>query len=513
LGENAKKKSFFLSFWCVLNVFSIGFGGEKMSKRLSDDCAQCPLAAKVAALEQLVARQQEQLTRQDEVIARQQETISRQEEEIARLKTNSRTSSKPPSSDIVKPPAPKLPGGKKRKIGGQPGHEKNERAPFAPEDVDEIKPLELAVCPACGGPVTLRKSLAPTVQQTVEFPEKPLIVTEYRRPFYWCPSCQAFHQAPLPNGVVEGQLFGQRLVALTAMMKGALHTSYRCLQAFFADALDIEVSTGHFARTVARVSEALAAPYEELKEQVPSEPVLHVDETGFKENGKKRWIWVFACQVWSFFAVAAHRSREVLLSVLTDAFSGVIVSDFYPAYLEVADARHQFCLAHLIRDVKFLTTLASETSIRCGERLLRAFRRLFAVWHDRDRWRRKPFERELYRIRVRIRNAISDPQLTGEGKRLARRIAKNWNSLFLFLEEPGVPPTNNEAERPLRFPAIDRRMTQGCRGETGARWSERIWTVLDTCAKQKRSAWQFLLDCLDARATGAAYPSLLPTKV
>ena len=99
--------------------------------------------------------------------------------EIAALKKNSSTSSKPPSSDIVKPPKPpKTPKDKKkRKRGAQPGHPQHLRKPLPPEMVDEIRKLELTNCPDCNSKLYLDPNETKTFQQ-IELVEKPIVVTE-----------------------------------------------------------------------------------------------------------------------------------------------------------------------------------------------------------------------------------------------------------------------------------------------------------------------------------------------
>ena len=111
----------------------------------------------------------------------------------------------------------------------------------------------------------------PRIQQVAELRDDPVIVTEYRQDGYICPKCGGVVWAALPDGVVEGQLFGPRLQALIGYMKGSLHASYSGLEAFCRDVLNLEVSRGHLCNVIARVNEALAEPYEELQGHVPTE--------------------------------------------------------------------------------------------------------------------------------------------------------------------------------------------------------------------------------------------------
>jgi transposase len=144
------------------------------------------------------------------------ERIASLEAELAKAKKNSSNSSKPPSSDMVRPPKPSAKNGKKRKRGAQPGHPRHVRPMFPPEAVNHIEPYSLDCCPGCGGSLRLAKR-PPDVLQQIEITETPTIVTEHRGLAYWCPHCQKFHYAPLPDAVVKAGLFGPRLTALVAL--------------------------------------------------------------------------------------------------------------------------------------------------------------------------------------------------------------------------------------------------------------------------------------------------------
>ena len=128
------------------------------------------------------------------------EKIARLEAEIAQLKKNSSNSSKPPSSDIVKPPKPKQ-DKERRKIGAQKGHKQHLRKPIAPELVDEVIKLELTECPDCGQQLDLAK-IEPKTTQQIELVEKPFTVTEYQQLMYWCKKCRCYHYVALPKEVV-----------------------------------------------------------------------------------------------------------------------------------------------------------------------------------------------------------------------------------------------------------------------------------------------------------------------
>ena len=146
------------------------------------------------------------------------ERIAELEAKVATLEKNSATSSKPPSSDIVKPPKQKGKQKKKRKIGAQKGHQQHLRIPFAEGQVDKTVKLKLDACPTCDGNLVATNE-PPKVHQQVELVDKPFVVTEFRQTRHWCKKCQCFHTAERPKEVKTSGLFGPNLIALTAYLK------------------------------------------------------------------------------------------------------------------------------------------------------------------------------------------------------------------------------------------------------------------------------------------------------
>jgi len=437
--------------------------------------------------------------------------IAELEARIARLEKNSSNSHKPPSSDIVKPKPPAPPRGRKRRIGGQPGHPRHERPPFPPDQVDQTRDYTLGRCPDCGGPLE-ESNQPPGVLQQVELVHKPVLVREHRAPKFWCAHCRKFHQAQLPAEVKAAGLVGPRLTALVAWLKGAAHCSYTTIQALLRDVLDFELSTGQLARLVQKASAALDGAYDDLLEALPSEARLNVDETGHKERGKSLWTWCFRAGGFTLFKIDPSRGSKVLLEALGEDFDGVLGCDYFSAYRKYmgeVGAQVQFCLAHLIRDVKFLITLEARTS-KYGERLLGGLRRLFGVIHRRDRMGADRFRRALEGERKAILHAATHPPWTREARNMAERFRRHGDAYFRFITTPGVEPTNNLAEQALRFVVIQRRMTQGTRGAAGRAWCERVWTTVATCRQQSRSVFEFVHDALRAHFTGQPAPSLLP---
>jgi len=464
-------------------------------------CRNCArLADRVAELEKQLAA----------ALAR----IEQLEKELASARKNSSTSSKPPSSDIVKPPRPAPAGGKRRKRrrGGQPGHEKHTRPLFPPEQVDHAWLYEWPESEL--GPEWEPLDEFRVVQQ-VDLVEKLFEVSEHRARLYRSQITGEVIAAPLPQDVRLAGLVGPRLTALLAFQKGACHMSYTSIQTFLDDVFGLPLSTGQIAKIIQKASVALGPSHAELEATLPGQSMINIDETGHPENGKKLWTWGFhvpGSRGFTWFHIDPSRSTEVLYEFLGETFSGVIGCDYYSVYrkfLNETDAVMQFCWAHLIRDVKFLTTLSDPVTRRYGQKLLTKIKCLFRIWHRREQMPQEKWERAAQRAAKAVLKRARRAPPRSEAQNIAQRFHDYPTSYFTFLKLPGVEPTNNTMEQRMRFVAIDRKITQGTRGERGRRWCERIWTVLATCVQQGRSAFHFLYQSIVAHFSGHASPSLL----
>src|SRR5262249_30007856 len=170
------------------------------------------------------------------------------------------------------------------------------------------------------------------------------------------------------------------------------------IRKFLRDVLQLTISRGQLAKIIGKVSQALDQPYQELLDQLPSQARLNVDETGHKDRGERWWTWCFRASLYTLFKIDPTRSGDVLLEVLGEEFNGVLGCDYFSAYrryLRECGVVVQFCLAHLIRDVKFLTTLPDARDRAYGTRLREALRGLFGVIHRRGAMTAQQFPARL----------------------------------------------------------------------------------------------------------------------
>lgn len=474
---------------------------------------------KVKGLEQRVEDQQKTIDNQQKTIDRQRKKIHRLESALAAAKKNSSNSSKPPSSDIVKPKKENdkdnSNNGEKRKPGGQKGHRGNFREEFPLDAIDELFEYTLTHCPQCGCKLE-DSERAPTIIQQIKIVSRPIKIEEHRGTAYWCPECQCFHYAPLPIEVEQGGLFDANLTAIVAYMKGVGHASYTTVKRHLRDVLGIKVSCGYLKKILNKVSDSLLSPYEELCKLLQLQDAVNIDESSLPENGRKLWVWAFETAIFSLYKIDPSRGSKVLIEMLGREFEGVIGCDYFSAYrkyMRKFDIVVQFCLAHLIRDIKFLAEMNDRATKTYGECLREGMRELFTLIHNRDLYTSEAFASLLLEKKAEIiRHATENVPESREAQNLSKRFLDNGEYFFTFITTPGMDPTNNAAERAIRFVTIDRTITQGVRGEWGRRFLERIWSVLRTCEKQGRDVLGFLEEALRSLWHGEPPPSLAPVE-
>jgi transposase len=449
-----------------------------------------------------------------QLVEQLQSRLAQVEAELASARKNSRNSSKPPSSDIVKKPKKPAPAGDERKRGGQPGHERHERPPL-PDDQVDYRELRLSRCPDCHGPVVPSRQPAKVIQQ-IELPLPAAMVSlvGVRSQPCWCSKCRQVHYAPIDSADRRAGLVGPRLSSLIAYLKGACHCSYTTIKRFLRDVFQIKLSRGQLAKVVHKVSVSLKGTYEDLAQRLPSEQRLNVDETGHKDNGQALWTWCFRSALYTLFKIAPSRGSDVLIDTLGQEFNGILGCDYFSAYrkyMKDCGVLVQFCLAHLLRDVRFLVEHPNSRNRAYGQRVLERLRNLFGVIHRRDDYAPQTFASHLQNAGDELAAEVGwHVPRTREARNLAERFEKHGDSYLRFITTPDLEPTNNLAEQAIRFVVIDRKVTQGSRGTKGQRWLERIWTVLATCAQTGKGVFQFLHHAIHAHFNQQPAPTLLP---
>lgn len=429
----------------------------------------------------------------------------------ARLGQRSGNSSRPPSTDPPGAPPPARPRRTGRKRGGQPGHEKHERALVPPEKVTRMHLLKPLACDCCGQRLH-GEDPEPERHQVIEIPRVVPVVDEYQRHTLTCDACGASTRAALPVGVPTGQ-FGPRLQAIVSVCSGAYRMSKRAIEEMIEDFFGVPISLGSIANLEQVTSEALAAPVEEVARTIRAQPVVHADETSWFEHSKRAWLWVAVAAHMALFLIRARRNARVAKELLGEAFAGILVSDRWSAYAWVDVARRQLCWAHLLRQFRGFQDRGPEARV-IGEALELLTETMFHVWRRvRDgTMTRAAFQEFIENLRPhvvsRLREGAACPVQAVAGR--CREILELEPALWTFASIEGVEPTNNAAELRLRHGVMWRKTSFGTDSPNGSRFVERILTVVTTLRMQGRNVLDYVTAACDASLQGTPPPSLLP---
>src|SRR5262249_11965342 len=296
-----------------------------------------------------------------------------------RLGQNSQNSSKPPSSDppSVSRPNKHQPSGRKR--GGQRGHHGHGRALLPPDQVDHIVELRPVNCRQCGS-LFLGAGPAPARRQISELPLARAQVTEYRQHTLDCPHCGASNRAQWPQEMPSG-CFGPRAQAVVGYLTGRLGLSHRDVTEALEVLHGLEIGLGSVATVQSQVCAALGQPVATAQNFVVRESVHFVDETGWPEGEKQKWLWIHATPEVTVFTIRPGRTKEAAQEILGRKFVGVVNTDRYNAYHWVDESKRQLCWAHLKREFQAIKE-RGEKSAEIGEGLLSEVSKLFEHWYE-----------------------------------------------------------------------------------------------------------------------------------
>jgi transposase len=447
------------------------------------------------------------------VLALQQQVVTLSERVSAleeRSRRSSRNSSQPPSADP--PSVPPRPKRKRsgRKQGGQPGHQGQGRSLLPADQVDHVVDAKPQACGSCGH-LLLGADPQPARHQVTELPRVRSIVTEYRRHTLACPACGALTTADWPAAMPRGS-FGPRVAATVAYLTGRCGVSQRETQEILATVCQVPLGLGSIAALEQQVSAALAAPMAEAQAHVRAQPVANVDETSWREQTRRCWLWVAVTALVTVFLVRPSRGGQSAKELLGAAYGGIVGSDRWSGYSWLATSQRQVCWAHLVRDFTALVERGG-ASKALGSACLDVADRLFALWY---RVRDGTLDRATFTLLVAPLQAELHALLSSglslthaKTRHLCANLLAVEPALWTFVTAHGVEPTNNSAERALRRAVLWRRRSFGTQSAAGSRFVERVLTAVSTLRQQERDVLDYLTDVTQAAISGAPAPSLL----
>lgn len=382
-----------------------------------------------------------------------------------------------------------------------------------PDHVDHVHQRRAPSCEHCQQDLRIAESTGAVSHYVYELPEIRPIVHEYQCLDLKCPVCGLVTPAALPQEVPKGQ-YAPSVIAMAGLLRGELRQSVRQTSRVMSQVMHVPMSVGMVAKAQEQVSRALEPAYKQAEQYAKTHERPHADETSWPLEKNKGWLWVTVCGLVTLFMIRTSRGADAARELLGEGFRGILVTDRWASYSFVEVAMRQLCWSHLKRDFKSFLDYGGEAK-RVGEQLLCEVRRMFRAWHKvRDgTLSRAQFQLAMRPVRRRILALLEEGRgLPGRKvPGMCKHILGLKGALFTFIDHEGVEPTNNAAERALRFAVLWRKGCFGSDSVRGSRFVERILTVRATLRTQQRDLYAFLTAACTAALHGTTPPSLLPT--
>lgn len=424
------------------------------------------------------------------------------EELKRRLGQDSSNSSKPPSSDTPASRNKRKQARKdrksrgKRKRGGQKGHKGHKRALLPESEVDEFIHLYPSECENCWEALPEVADPYAKRHQVTELPPVEPHTTEYRWHEVRCPCC-GYRTRAKQDGRVPKSAFGPRLSSILVLLTGVYHLSRRQAQRVAADLFGVQISLGALSNIEARVSHAVAPAVDEAFRHVRRAKVKHTDGTSWLQAGLTLSLWTIATTAATVFKIISDGSTATL-QPLYGALRGILVSDRATALNFWAMERRQVCWAHLLR--RFISFSERDgPAASLGKEMLDYTGVMFEYYRAYkagELSRAKLIEwmtpvRQQFEALLARADAAKIKDVSGS----CRNMLKHKDALWTFVEQHGVEPTNNHAERELRAFVLWRKRSFGTQSERGNLFAERLMTIAHTARKQNKNVLAFLTAC------------------
>jgi len=400
------------------------------------------------------------------IMAKQQATIAEQRATIDQLRQ--RLAALEQASGGGKRSMP----GNKPTTSAQPPQEKPPRKKrdrgFGRLRMVPTRRVEHAVdrCMDCGTP--LDGGWVQRTREVIDIPVVPAQVTEHVFVMRQCPSCG---RRQMPQAAEEGmaagrQRFGTNLVSLIVTLREEGRLPFQRIQWYLATVHQLRVSVGGIVNVVHQAARRMRPAVAAVVEQVRGSPVVHADETGWRQDGRNGYVWTFSTPTERYFA-RRGRNKEVVDEVLDESFGGVLVSDFYAAYNHYPGLK-QRCWAHLLREVHDLKVVYPDDAAlgRWADAVHRLYTEAKTFTHPQAKQRRNAQLRMEQQLLAICRPFLQDP--SAPQRKLCQRMERFRKELFVFVADPAVPADNNRAERSLRHLVISRKISGGTRSAQGS---------------------------------------------
>jgi transposase len=443
-----------------------------------------------------IAELETALAARDALIAK---LLVRIEELERRWGLNSKNSSKPPSSDGLKRPAPQSLREKSGKpSGGQKGHKGGTLKQVA--QPDEVVAHVMTRCPRCAADLEKSAVLGIRRRQVFDIPAPRVQATEHQAQIKHCPCCDTQVMADFPHNVLAPVQYGPRVKALSVYLHQQQMIPEDRLAVLFQDVFALPISATTIANNSNGFAEQVTPLTHIILENLRKAPVKNVDESGLRVAAKLHWLHVLSNDEWTYYRVAEKRGA------IPQGLTGIVVHDHFKPYYTLEDVMHALCGAHHLRELRGVEEIEKEPWARLMSRLLKLachqthqgpvsaarVRRLERVY---DRIVKQGLS--FHEAQTPLKRGLRGRQKRRPGHNLVIRLRDYKEDALRFLSHANVPFTNNQAEQDVRMIKVKQKISGGFRTLSGAQMFATARTFFSTIRKQGVNLFQAILNpCL-----------------
>lgn len=447
----------------------------------------------IAGLQALNEVQATQIVTMDQLIAALQAEVAILKNNVPPpVKKNSNNSHLPPSQDQNRPQKNQsLREPTDRKPGGQPGHQGTTLQ--CRTQVDETIRHSPGQCGSCGNELGDHGEQLVSTRQLIDIPPIALKCIEHQVYSRQC-SCGHTTVSDFPKHVTNPVQYGPGVESLIGYLHTRQYLPYKRMQEFLGDVLGLPISTGGIHHVLGRLVQKARPHYQQIKERIIQSVFVGTDETGMKVNGKNHWMWTWQNDDLTFILHSDNRGFKTIEDNFANGLpNSVLQHDRFACHFNCEAAHHQICMAHLLRDLNYITEVHHNCSWSLEMKaLIKAALKLKIELTTPDYYghcqQRNNLETQLHQLLQRELNPEHSKART-----LQKSLRKHHQYILYFLHHPQVPPDNNGSERAIRNIKVKQKNSGQFKSDQGADGFAVLRSVIDTARKAGQNILSQLL--------------------